>query len=641
MRADQRPRRWLVSMLVVLVGLSVAVLGYAVLAALVAVGWPGGLAYTMQALMALQLNFVASRLTWRRLVGSHQGRWGRWRRFHLARGAGTVLTIAAFPVLAPRIGDAAAYWFLFVLAAVANLVTDPCWPVGRHRAYPDVRLTGVALVIVCVVVPVLYLDGFLVVISLVMLAVTVTTLAFQLYRWWRPEHSDPERYGRPDSPRLPGVILVPMRHEEAVAGPTLDRLATLNHPGYWVMPIVDHPDDPGTARIAHAKARDYPSRVIVCPYPENTNVHNKPIGLNAAIDRLTELGVPFEWIGVADAEDLFHPDLLKVVDFRFRHTNAAIVQCGVQLMNFSTHPRDLPMTDRRRPRLRRWWRANTTAWWRAANVLEYFKWFQSRLKLQALLRVMPLGGNTVFFRRQFLEALKKRYGTYWDAECLTEDCKIGIVASVLGYQVDVVYLPELVTREETPATLPGLVRQRVRWMQGFIQVFHSGEWLRLPTLTQRVLAVYVLGFQFFQAFAAALAPVALALAVWTKSPIVVALLASVPLGLGVISVALDVLMLRLFSRTFAVPARLRDYLGVVVGAYPYQLVLSFAAVWAIVRYALGRNNWVKTAHHGTHLPATPPCRPTAAAGAFAGAARVPRQRTADTAASAGAGRRSR
>jgi cellulose synthase/poly-beta-1,6-N-acetylglucosamine synthase-like glycosyltransferase len=401
-----------------------------------------------------------------------------------------------------------------------------------------------------------------------------------------------------------------MRHEEAVAGRTLDRLATLNHPDYWVMPIVDHPDDPGTARIAHGKAREYPGRVIVCPYPEDTDVHNKPIGLNAAVDLLTQLGIPFEWIGVADAEDLFHPDLLAVVDYRFRHTHAGIVQCGVQLMNFSAHPRDLPAADAGESRWRRWWRANTSAWWRAANVLEYYKWFQSRLKLQAATRVMPLGGNTVFFRRQFLQALKDSNGQYWDEDCLTEDCKIGIVASVLGYEVDVVYVPELVTREETPATLRGLVRQRVRWMQGFIQVFRCGDWLRLHTLTQRVLAVYVLGFQFFQAFAAALAPVALALALWNKSPILVALLASVPLGLGLLTVALDVLMLRLFSQTFAVRARLRDYLGIVAGAYPYQLVLSFAAVWAIIRYALHRNNWVKTTHHGTHMSVAPvPGRP--------------------------------
>ncbi|GAA1873571.1 glycosyltransferase [Asanoa iriomotensis] len=452
----------------------------------------------------------------------------------------------------------------------------------------------------------LLLDVSIVVVSLLMLAVTVTTLAFQLYKWWRPEHNDPQRYGSPDEPRLPGVILVPMRHEESVAGHTLERLATLDHPDYWVMPIVDHPDDPGTARIAHGKAREFPGRVLVCPYPEDTDVHNKPIGLNAAVHRLLELDIPFEWIGIADAEDLFHPDLLRVVDYRFRRTNAGIVQCGVQLMNFSAHPSDLPMPEGRNPRLRRWWRANTTAWWRAANVLEYFKWFQSRLKLQAVTRVMPLGGNTVFFRREFLDALRQRYGQYWDEACLTEDCKIGIVASVLGYAVDVVYLPELVTREETPATLGGLVRQRVRWMQGFIQVFRAGEWLALPTMGQRVLAVYVLGFQFFQAFTGLLAPVALTLALWNKSPIVVALLAFLPLGLSILCVALDVLMLREFSRTFQVKARIRDYAGVILGAYPFQLVLCVAAVWAVARYALRRNDWVKTTHHGTHLPAPDP-----------------------------------
>ena len=628
MRADTRPRRWHEPVSFVLVGLVVAVLGHGMLAVLIEIGWAAWVANTTQAVVTLQLNFFANRhLTWRRrLTGSNQGLWSRWARFHLARGAGTVLTIAAFPVLAPRVGAAIAYWALLGIGSIANFLTDRHWSFARHKAHPAVRLacvTGVA--VAAIVVAALFLDVSIVVVSLFMLVVTVTTLTFQLYKWWRPEHNDPDRYGKPDEPRLPGVILVPMRHEEAVAGHTLDRLATLNHPDYWVMPIVDHPDDPGTARIAHGKARDYPGRVIVCPYPEDIDVHNKPIGLNAAVARLTELGVPFEWIGVADAEDLFHPDLLRVVDYRFRRTNAGIVQCGVQLMNFSARTSDLPTHDGHEPRLRRWWRANTTAWWRAANVLEYFKWFQSRLKLQAATRVMPLGGNTVFFRREFLNALRQRYGRYWDEECLTEDCKIGIVASMLGYEVDVVYLPELVTREETPATLPGLVRQRVRWMQGFIQVFRSGEWLRLPTLSQRVLAIYVLGFQFFQAFAAALAPVALALALWNKSPIVVALLASVPLGLSVITVVLDLLMLRLFSRTFRVQARIRDYLGVMLGAYPYQLVLSFAAVWAVIRYALHRNDWVKTAHHGTHLPVSPAAAPS---GPAAEPHLVPRQRVA-------------
>jgi hypothetical protein len=37
-------------------------------------------------------------------------------------------------------------------------------------------------------------------------------------------------------------------------------------------------------------------------------------------------------------------------------------------------------------------------------------------------------------------------------------------------------------------------------------------------------------------------------------------------------------------------------------------VLSVAAVWATARFALGRNDWVKTRHQGVHL-GTPADRP--------------------------------
>jgi glycosyltransferase XagB len=512
------------------------------------------------------------------------------------------------------IGSSVAYWSLLVVAGIVNFCTDKYWsfcpdPSGRRRQMarrPRVgrRVLGLALAgVLSALLVLVYTDQFILVISVFMMLVATTTLTFQLYKWWRPEHNDPHRYGEPDAPRLPGVILVPMRHEEAVAGQTLERLAQLDHPDYWVVPIIDHPDDPGTAAIAHDKAREHPGKVLVCPYPEETEVHNKPIGLNAAVELLHELQIPFAWVGVADAEDLFHPDLLKLVDYRFRTTGAGIVQCGVQLMNFASDPHALPLPSGRLARARRWWKAHASAWWRAANVLEYFKWFQSRLKLQAAARVMPLGGNTVFFRREFLETLHRRHGSYWDEECLTEDCKIGILASVLGFKVDVVYVEELVTREETPATLAGLLRQRVRWMQGFIHVFAERDWLRLPTLSQRVLAVYVLGFQFFQAATGLLAPVALALAIVHKAPVLLTLVATVPLALSLLNVVLDVVLLAQFGQTFAERVRLRDYAGLVLGAYPFQVVLSVAAVWATARFALGRNDWVKTRHEGAHLDA--------------------------------------
>lgn len=587
------------------VGAGVALVGHAVLAGLLAGGLVAWCANVVTALLTLQLNYAANlRVTWRRRVaGSQITGWNRWRRFHVARGAGLAVNVVAFPHLLPLVGVATAYWSLFVACGVLNYLSDRHWSFsGSATARRTTAALALGALVVVLATAVTFLDVSIIVVSVLLLVVTVTTLAFQLRRWWRPEHNDADRYGRPDAPRLPGAILVPMRHEESVAAATLDRLAQLDHPEYVVVVVVDHRDDERTAAVADAKAAEHPGRVLVCEYPHHTDVHNKPIGLNAAVQMLDERGLEVQWVGIADAEDLFHPQLLRVVDYRLRTTGAGIIQCGVQLMNFSCDPSGHPLPAGRLARVRRWWHANTSGWWRAANVLEYFKWFQS-LKLQAELGVMPLGGNTVFFRREVLEELHAERGTYWDESCLTEDCMIGVEASVRGHQVDVVYLEELVTMEETPPTLRALLRQRVRWMQGFIQVFRHGGWRRLPTRGQRVVACYVLGFQFFQAASVLLAPVALALALWHKSPVGIALLASLPLSLGLLTVALDLLMLRLFAEAFHTKALLRDYVGVAVGAYPYQLVLSAAAGWAFVRELTGRNDWHKTQHLGAHLEA--------------------------------------
>ena len=250
-----------------------------------------------------------------------------------------------------------------------------------------------------------------------------------------------------------------------------------------------------------------------------------------------------------------------------------------------------------------------SAWWRAANCLEYFKWFQSRLDVQAKLRVIPLGGNTVFFRREFVDAVRREdalrrgtlHGDFWDESCLTEDCKIGIMASVLGYLVDVVYVPHMVTKEETPQTLWKFIRQRVRWDQGFIQVFCEGEWRRLPTFSQRLMAVYILGFQFFQSYTGIVAPAFFLGGFVFDAPVAIVLAAFIPFGLGVINVVVDVLLLRQFGATYAERVRLRDYAGVILGAPLFQLALGLAAVWALVRHLAGRTDWVKTTHVGAHL----------------------------------------
>ena len=74
------------------------------------------------------------------------------------------------------------------------------------------------------------------------------------------------------------------------------------------------------------------------------------------------------------------------------------------------------------------------------------------------------------------------------------------------------------------------------------------------------------------------------------------------------------MLLGQFGQTFGERVRLRDYAGLVLGAYPFQVVLSVAAVWATARFALARNDWVKTRHQGVHLgpTAASPRQPTMA-----------------------------
>ena len=76
---------------------------------------------------------------------------------------------------------------------------------------------------------------------------------------------------------------------------------------------------------------------------------------------LLDLEIPYVWVGIADAEDLFHPDLLRMVDHRFRTTGAGIVQCGVQLMNATTDPAIRPASRGRSVRRLRLCHACTAA----------------------------------------------------------------------------------------------------------------------------------------------------------------------------------------------------------------------------------------------------------------------------------------
>jgi cellulose synthase/poly-beta-1,6-N-acetylglucosamine synthase-like glycosyltransferase len=399
-------------------------------------------------------------------------------------------------------------------------------------------------------------------VSAVLFIVAATTLMWMIDSWRTPPALGQMPFPPPDEPRLSFSLIVPARHEEAVLADTVRRLLEQNHPSLEVLVVVGD-DDPGTAAVAHRLAgHDRRVKVVV----DDSAVKNKPKALNRALPMCTG-----KVVGVFDAEDEVAHELLEHVDACFRKTHAHVVQGGVQLMNYRS------------------------SWWSLRNTLEYFFWFSSRLHFHARSGFIPLGGNTVFIRTDLLRLVGG-----WDTECLAEDCELGIRLSVAGAHVAVAYSPELATREETPPSLRGLIKQRTRWNQGYLQVLRKGEWRRLPTRSKRWMARYLLASPFLQAFAGVLVPVSLLSMVLFKAPAVFVLFTFVPLVPTVATIAVELIGLAEFNRMFALKARFRDYAKLVAGALPYQLLLSVAAIRASVREVRGQRGWEKTEHVGAH-----------------------------------------
>ncbi|WP_253907891.1 glycosyltransferase [Arthrobacter sp. H20] len=417
----------------------------------------------------------------------------------------------------------------------------PDWSVGEWLAYGSLMLVAVLLT-----------------------AIAVTTLWWMLHAW--RSRDSLQRTGFAKIPRPAAYsfsLLVPGRHEEEVMGQTLDKLAEQDHPDFEIIAIVGH-DDPGTEAVARAAAARHPELIKVVV--DDSVPKNKPKALNLALK--TARG---SVVGVFDAEDDVHPRLLSLVDSRFTETSADVVQGGVQLMNFDT------------------------TWWSLRNVLEYYFWFRSRLHFHANAKFIPLGGNTVFIKRTWLD-----WSNGWDAECLAEDCEVGVRLSSQGATVAVAYSPEVVTREETPGTLKSLFKQRTRWNQGFLQVLGKGEWRKLPSARQRLFARYILAMPFLQAATGLLIPVSIVLILTAKVPVGVALITFLPLGPTIVTLAAEAAGLHEFGKLYGRKVRMRDYVRLVLGTFPYQVFLAAAAVRAVWRQIRGENSWEKTEHTGAH-----------------------------------------
>lgn len=379
-------------------------------------------------------------------------------------------------------------------------------------------------------------------------------------------------------PRI--TLLVPLYGEARIAPRLVQRLNALDYPKarLEIFIVVEERDAPTRAALAQF---GLPPHMRVVPVPEG-RLKTKPRALNHALTLARG-----QIIGIYDAEDAPATDQLRQVARAF-HTAPADVACLQGVLDFY-NPRQ--------------------NWLARCFTLEYAAWF--RVFLPGLARLglpLPLGGTTLFFRRRALEALGA-----WDAHNVTEDADLGMRLARRGYRTAL--LPS-VTYEEANCRLWPWVRQRSRWLKGYMMTYAThmrapgrlwrelGPWkffgfqlLFLTTLSQFLLAPLLLSFW--------------GLALGLPHPVMEALGAGGAMAVKGLFLGSEVLMLAMALIGLRLSRQKMNPLWVLAQHiyFPLATLAAYKALWEMLRRPF---YWDKTAH-GLDVPSVMPTAPASEA----------------------------
>ncbi len=231
------------------------------------------------------------------------------------------------------------------------------------------------------------------------------------------------------------TILVPLYKETAVL-PTLARaIQDLQYPKDRLdVKFLLEEDDLET--IAAARAANLPPYIELLIVPPS-EPRTKPKACNYGLTKARG-----EYLVIYDAEDIPEPDqLLKAITvFRQSDDTLACVQAKLSYYNENQNI------------LTRWFTA------------EYANWFELLLpSLFALKMPIPLGGTSNHLRTDTLRDLGA-----WDPFNVAEDADLGVRLHKAGYRTAVM---NSTTMEEANSDFVNWVRQRSRWVKGYLQTW--------------------------------------------------------------------------------------------------------------------------------------------------------------------------
>lgn len=458
---------------------------------------------------------------------------------------------------------------------IAQELSCRSWQSGRFRL--QAMAVAVAAIALAVTYPQVLLIGLLVWVLLTQATATaLKAAAFVAHLLHQRREARAEAAGRRATaatgsaplhraPRLPVVtMLVPLFREADIAPRLIQRLSVLSYPRELldVLLVVEERDHITRAALRRTNLPRW-MRVITVPHGP---LCTKPRALNYAMNFARG-----SIVGVWDAEDAPAPDQIHRVARRFgeRGPDLACVQGVLDYYN---------------PR---------TNWLSRCFTIEYAAWFRIVLPgMERLGLAVPLGGTTLFFRREALERLGG-----WDAYNVTEDADLGIRLARMGYRTEL--LPT-VTQEEANCRVLPWIRQRSRWLKGYAMTWavhmrnpvrlwrELGAWrffgvqvLFLGTLSQFALAPLLWSFWlYFLGFGH---PLAEALPLWCFVAMAVLFLVSEVVNLSVMLVAVSGRRHRF----------LRIWVPLMHAYFPLAALATYKGLWELATRPF---YWDKTAH---------------------------------------------
>ncbi len=248
----------------------------------------------------------------------------------------------------------------------------------------------------------------------------------------KPDEPDVDRKFTLKPMKRPKVsILVPLFHESAILERLVDRLQALAYPAELLeICFIYEEKDLKTKATLEGMTLPVQMKVVEVPHGK---IQTKPRAMNYALDFCSG-----SIIGIYDAEDAPEIDQVErvVEKFAAEGENVACIQCILDFYNSGTN------------------------WMSRCFTVEYAILF--RLILPALDRMklpIPLGGTSVFFRRDILQKLGR-----WDVYNVTEDADLGYRLFQMGYRCSWI---NAVTYEEANYRFVPWIKQRSRWLKGF------------------------------------------------------------------------------------------------------------------------------------------------------------------------------